>query len=336
MLTLSPAQLEALGQELYANKPGVALGPLLLGTITDICLLGIALMLFVRFQFRVTAHEKRHTRILVYSVMCFAVIISVFNVSYTFHVFVYNFGKYGPFVSNTWSSWEYILNLTIRLPVASFFATRAWRILNRSIIFAVFVISSFIISIACVIASKVIIRDWSKLQVARYIIIAKLANEVASDLVITTCIAGWLLRSRTGWNHTDRLLRRLLIMVAETQLPPTISLVTFLIAFIVQNPETLTSFFDCDNKINLICLLVVLNTQHSLRRDLEKPMVGSMVVHSDQKMPREHGDISLEAQNLSVELASYSRYTSVPGVGEEVKAADVSEADLHEADQVTV
>ena len=30
------------------------------------------------------------------------------------------------------------------------------------------------------------------------------------------------------------------------------------------------------------------------------------------------------------------RYTSVPGVGEEVKAADVSEADLHEADQVTV
>lgn len=46
--------------------------------------------------------------------------------------------------------------------------------------------------------------------------------ESLQDLCITGSIATALYQSRTGWKRTDGVIMKLLLLVAETQLPPTI------------------------------------------------------------------------------------------------------------------
>jgi hypothetical protein len=58
--------------------------------------------------------------------------------------------------------------------------------------------------------------------VFRNIVIGWLVSHLLCDLIITVSIASALFKSKTGWKHTDRLVTRLLIMTAETLLPPTI------------------------------------------------------------------------------------------------------------------
>lgn len=54
------------------------------------------------------------------------------------------------------------------------------------------------------------------------IVIAWLVTHLVCDLGITVAIATALFKSKTGWKQTDRIVTRLLIMTAETLLPPTI------------------------------------------------------------------------------------------------------------------
>jgi hypothetical protein len=44
---------------------------------------------------------------------------------------------------------------------------------------------------------------------------------MAADVIITTTIAVSLMRTRTGWSETDRMINRFLYLTVETQLPPT-------------------------------------------------------------------------------------------------------------------
>jgi hypothetical protein len=44
---------------------------------------------------------------------------------------------------------------------------------------------------------------------------------MAADILITTTIAVCLIRSRTGWSQTDKMINRILVLTAESQLPPT-------------------------------------------------------------------------------------------------------------------
>jgi hypothetical protein len=51
---------------------------------------------------------------------------------------------------------------------------------------------------------------------------AQLVSQLLSDIIVTTTISYKLIRSRTGWTATDRLVRKLLVLLVETQLPPTV------------------------------------------------------------------------------------------------------------------
>lgn len=47
------------------------------------------------------------------------------------------------------------------------------------------------------------------------------AGAMAADVIITVTIALCLMRTRTGWSDTDRMINRILYLTVETQLPPT-------------------------------------------------------------------------------------------------------------------
>lgn len=55
-----------------------------------------------------------------------------------------------------------------------------------------------------------------------------MASHLAGDLITTSVIALFLYRSKTGWSQTDAILTRLLLLTAETQLPPTLMYVSSL------------------------------------------------------------------------------------------------------------
>ena len=44
--------------------------------------------------------------------------------------------------------------------------------------------------------------------------------EVVSDIIITSCLFYGLMKSKSGWAHTDRLVKRLMRLMLETQTPP--------------------------------------------------------------------------------------------------------------------
>jgi hypothetical protein len=51
--------------------------------------------------------------------------------------------------------------------------------------------------------------------------------EVVSDIVITGSLFYGLLKRKTGWMHTDRLIKRLARLLMETQTPPALRYVLY-------------------------------------------------------------------------------------------------------------
>ena len=47
--------------------------------------------------------------------------------------------------------------------------------------------------------------------------------EVVSDIVITGSLFYGLLKRKSGWQHTDRLIKRLATLLMETQTPPALT-----------------------------------------------------------------------------------------------------------------
>jgi hypothetical protein len=48
------------------------------------------------------------------------------------------------------------------------------------------------------------------------------ACEVATDIIITAALYSGLRKRKTGWARTDELLKRVMAITIETQLPPLI------------------------------------------------------------------------------------------------------------------
>ena len=57
-------------------------------------------------------------------------------------------------------------------------------------------------------------------------------TSVAADIIISTCLFHGLLKSKTGWSKTDQVVKRLLWLLLETQTPPALMYVLFLLSLL--------------------------------------------------------------------------------------------------------
>jgi hypothetical protein len=71
----------------------------------------------------------------------------------------------------------------------------------------------------------------------------KIALELVGDVVITITLSITLFRSRVDYKATNSLVNRLLLMVAETQLPPAIMVVVLLAMILNADLFQLITFF---------------------------------------------------------------------------------------------
>ncbi|WVQ62985.1 uncharacterized protein L199_001134 [Kwoniella botswanensis] len=262
---------------------GVFLGPVMIGFIADFVLLGVMLAQLIKWG-SYAVEDRWFIKIIVAWCTLFGAISSIFNLAYIHHVFVNNFGIYTTFTSADWSSWLAIIASSTSAGVQVFYCDRAYKLSGKNKILGG-IISAFILtSIIGGIGSKITFgsttTQTSDATKATILIYLYTAGAMAADFLITTSIMWSLSRSKSGFVQTDQIVNKLLAVSAETQLPPTLMAISFLIIFaykttkaaahpdeiIIDVTSNLTGFFMMTMpKTYVVGFLAVLNSRMSLR-----------------------------------------------------------------------
>ncbi|WWC87527.1 uncharacterized protein L201_002417 [Kwoniella dendrophila CBS 6074] len=246
---------------------GIFFGPQLFGFCFDMLLFG---MIFKQFSIWVNfAKEDRwFVRSIVVLSMLLGTIGSIINLALCFQTFVYKFADFSTAAAPDWQSWAAVVSVTSSLPAQIFYVDRAYRLAGKSLLILISIVLPIIVSVVGGIGTKVVfsIVDQAatpSLQ-SEGLVFAymEFAGAMAADVIISTTIIYCLVRSRTGWKHTDQLVNKLLTTAAETQLPPTVLATTMLALTIwihVRPAPTDPVQQAADSTYNIVgCLLMIL------------------------------------------------------------------------------
>ncbi|RXK39800.1 hypothetical protein M231_02993 [Tremella mesenterica] len=250
--------------------PAFGFGTYWVGFLVDAVLLGVILQLCATWAMT-SGKESPIIKILVWYLVILSLAITIFISAFAYHLFIFNFGNYSAFSDANdagWFSWFFTLETFARTPVSMFFADRAWRMTNKSKVFAGLTISLAMGSTSSAIAAKVLAPDPSKLYTVEYLVLGWIICEALNDVLTTSVIAFYLIRSRSEWSETNQIITKLLLLVVETQLPPTMMALVFLVFYIAAPNTTLIAFFVCTPKVYVTCLLFVLNAKVKLQREI--------------------------------------------------------------------
>ncbi|GFZ44996.1 hypothetical protein JCM24511_02722 [Saitozyma sp. JCM 24511] len=232
---------------------GVGIGALLLGPWTAVLLYGMCIHLFLHWLAHAADTERRWVKITVYW-LAFASTGTVgFYIWWDFWLFVQNFGSYVGFADQRFPPTIWVIEIVHRTPVTAFFAERAWRLVGKSKVFLV--IMCTLISVVGAVGSRASVPA----------VVLLLVSQLISDIIVTSTISYKLIRSRTGWTATDRLVRKLLVLLVETQLPPTVCTITYLIIFVTNSNNNIQAFFACAPIVYVAAFLFSLNMRITLR-----------------------------------------------------------------------
>ncbi|RSH94229.1 hypothetical protein EHS25_004032 [Saitozyma podzolica] len=271
MVQLTASESEEIGELILEPHLGLSLGPFIIGFLVDALLLGVVIQQFIMWHTYSASSERRWAKFLVYYLFFASFATSGYLLAYILHLFVNNFGTFGHFLDTNWSSPFYLLDLFSRLPVSAFFGERAWRLMGRSWLVGGSITLLLLVSAGGAIGAKVQAVNDQLGNTEMYLVYTWLGSEMASDVVTTVCIMWCLLRSKTSFDSTNRVINKLLVLTVETQLPPTIMAVGYLIFYVMVHVstkfETFAAFFTCTPKIYVVCLLTVLSARLKLREE---------------------------------------------------------------------
>ncbi|KAL7418572.1 hypothetical protein Q5752_007030 [Cryptotrichosporon argae] len=290
-IVADPTLYEELAKTYISQEPGTVLAPLLIGMFVDSILLGVTLHLFTQWWVYARSTEKPVTQLLVYWQVLFGVVVSGYTIAYCMRVYVYGFGTWHTILGMNWLSMYYVWLTLMLTPAEVFFAHRAYVLLDRSTVFAVIQALLLLCNFGTGIANRVIapatILTLTKKTLNVTMEYTWLASGMAVDVLNTVSIAVALYRARTGWSETDALIRRLVLLTAETQLWPTVSAITYLVMYAVPSTETYVFFFVCVLKTYTISVLVVLNSRVKLRQEIKhgRGSGGNAAMRASRRMP---------------------------------------------------
>ncbi|WWC87528.1 uncharacterized protein L201_002418 [Kwoniella dendrophila CBS 6074] len=261
---------------------GLYLGPIMIGYIADMVLFGVMISQLVKWASYAT-EDRWFIKTIVGWCTIFGLIASVFNLAYVHHLFVDNFGTYEPLAKADWSSWLGIIAPLTSAGVQAFYCDRAYRLSGKDKFLALSIIAFMLTSVSGGIGSKITSVETSQSSTyttATIFIYCYTGGAMAADFIITTSIMFYLSRSRSGFAQTDKIVNKLLMISAETQLPPTLMAISFLIIFaykttkaaahpgetIIDVTSNLTGFFMMTMpKTYVVGFLAVLNSRMSLK-----------------------------------------------------------------------
>ncbi|KAK8849794.1 hypothetical protein IAR55_005130 [Kwoniella newhampshirensis] len=250
------------------SNPGSNLGPLVLGLGVDAILLGICFHQFIHYCGHHTK-EVIHVRLLVYLACIGALAATIFTWATSMHMFVYNYGQYEQFTSCDWIAWYGVLDPLTKLSVQAFYAERAWRINKRNYFILVAIGICLCGSLTGSVGYTIIARTKHMAQfdtITNVFFYLWPGSCICADVLITSSIMIGLYRSRSGYEHTDVLVRKLMRISLEAQVPPTIVALLFFAQFASTSMTSIVQFIAIIHpKVYLTGCLAVLNSRESMR-----------------------------------------------------------------------
>ncbi|KAL7420428.1 polynucleotide adenylyltransferase [Cryptotrichosporon argae] len=268
LLLANPALLEALAAAELSTMKGKAFGSFIVGICVESVLCGSSCYQFGEWFRRSRKTDPWPIQVLVYWLFVFGLFTTGYTIAWVLHVFAFNFGTWATILDMRWASWYYIWITGLLVPTACFFGIRAYNLTGHSKVFLVAIGLPLLLNIATAIACKVLgpqsMLELAQYKTARTIVYVWLASGMAVDVCNTATIAFSLARVRTGWTDTDKLIRRLLVLTAETQLWPTISAICFAAFYSSPAAVNFVVFFVCALKTYTLSVLHVLNARERL------------------------------------------------------------------------
>ncbi|RXK35623.1 hypothetical protein M231_07103 [Tremella mesenterica] len=160
-------------------------------------------------------------------------------------------------------------------PVQLFFSHRAFLLSKRSwpllVLFICLIIAAAIggLGVTVVFGSQASLLDANKS--GAWLIIWNACN-CACDVIIAFVIMVTLLRSKSGWSHTDRVITKWVRLTFEAQLPPTFLSLAYVIEWSRTPSSLLGALFQClEGKAYAVGLLFSLNARVAMQTQAEKP-----------------------------------------------------------------
>ncbi|TYJ54085.1 hypothetical protein B9479_005271 [Cryptococcus floricola] len=232
--------------------------------VIETFLAGVLVMqLFTYYQYQKS--DKIWTKLIVGWSAAWTMVITVYYWVYLSYLFVDNFGLWLPWLEVRWLAKMPLFDVLAVIPVQAFFAYRAYLLMNRNKILIGVLGLLLLVAAGGGIGVTIVFGAQETLFGATAsgpTLITWTAVTTGADVIIAGCILTGLIRSKTGWAHTDKLVSKLVRMTFEAQLPPTFLALAYCIEWSQTPSSLLGAVFQClQSKAYLVGLMFTLNSR---------------------------------------------------------------------------
>ncbi|KAI9636049.1 uncharacterized protein MKK02DRAFT_33333 [Dioszegia hungarica] len=259
------ALMEALAAHSMSADKGMLIMPFFISCWIDAVMMGLVIsQAYAYWTYART--DKKHIVLLVFLTVAGAIASTIIDLLWTQYLFVWNFGTYLPFADGSWLIKFLGTEIFTVLVVQIFYVDRACRLFSHW--WPAAVTGPFILAMPCLgisllhhlstfpyLTPDVLTGNNPLVDALAY---SWLTVNIVADVLITGIIVYGLSKVRTGWAHTDSVLRKLSIQCFESQIPALIGSIVSLIAWNKVFELALTVII-IQSKVYVLGLLITLN-----------------------------------------------------------------------------
>ncbi|WWC62658.1 uncharacterized protein I303_105255 [Kwoniella dejecticola CBS 10117] len=335
---MTPEQMEAAAASVFGADRGFNLGPFMIGCLWDAVLLGVLTQQYVDWWRFSRPTERPAIKWLTHWILFTSLGWSATVVYYTLRNFVYYFGRYIVFTIIDLTLLWPLLGATMSAPIQLFYAHRSFRLNANNFfllgLFIAMIITEVALAITIAIKGSALVTIFQAAEVQE-LVRGWQVMTMSTDLLMTCSLAWGLWRSRTGWTHTDALVKKLLMVTIETQLGPTLVMMAFVISWSFNPISTLGLYFDLAlPKSYTVGYLATLNSRYALRQETAS---GVRQRYSSVSKPNPWPLASSQLQQATVQVdtevyvESYQMQPTRSGVSRGPKLSEVRENEEDES-----
>ncbi|WRT66334.1 uncharacterized protein IL334_003289 [Kwoniella shivajii] len=261
-------------KEMILEHPMKYLGPFFFGAVLDTLLYGVIISKIIYWGDWSAKSDSRKNRIVVFLIFCLSTGATVYIIYWMSTLFVQGFGKsYQSFLSFHYLAWYSVWEVGACTVSHLYYTERAYRLNDNRKWIPLVILPLLLISIAGAIGVRVASFKYSSLLLAgKFSSFAYtwLITGALIDIILLIAMTKGLAKSKTGWSTTDHLLKKLIKLSVETQLPGTLLAIGFMLQYGIRPTSTFCVIWAVVlPKTYMICLMTVINSRVTLRRTLE-------------------------------------------------------------------
>lgn len=258
---------EAAAKTLFASSAQFMLACEFASLIIDLFFAGILSVQVYRY-YKYQPDDARWVKIVVGWVAFMNFVISCFNTANQAYLFCTHFGEWLPWLEVRWLMMMPTFDILTVSVVQGFFARRAFVLNNRNKPLLIAIWVCIVTAAAGGLGTTIVFGRQKSLLGATQsgpVLILWAAAATAADLIITVSILWALMRSKTGWAHTDRTIGRWVRLTFESQIPPALLALAYVIEWSITPSSLLGGLLAAlEGKAYGVSLLFSLNARINL------------------------------------------------------------------------